>query len=214
MKKYWVIIISLLLLAPCVWAQTIKRTSKMPGFFVPKGALQTGYKPERLVPIEALQYQGRQTPTTENIQQQEQEKTQKDAKEKVPSAAEEKRRQEQAALEEEKQKELNKLSKEQEATTEKETVSLQAEEIPTANETTAIYPENKKLSAQQAARLKAEKIKQNLTKQQEQKTDDALFTQIITEYRRDIKAISEGKPIKNQRLTDMIADYKDVERPI
>ena len=35
MRKYLIIFIFILFTVPCVWGQTIKRTTKLPTFFVP-----------------------------------------------------------------------------------------------------------------------------------------------------------------------------------
>ena len=209
MKKYWVILISLILLAPCVWAQTFKRTTKTPGFFVPKGALQTGNKPEKLIPVEAMRYQGQQAPIVVEMQRRAQEKAQKEAEEKL-----------RLQQEEQIHKELSELQTDPEKTEITENNAVLAQETKTeADEKEVITKEEETIatinyssppSAEQAARLKAEKI----AKRQEQETDDAVFEQIIAEYKRDTKAISESNPIKNQRLIDMIADFKDVEHVI
>ena len=238
MKKHWLILISLILLAPCVWAQSFKRTTKTPGFFIPKGALQTNNRPEKLVPVEAMRYQGQQAPIVVEMKQQAQEKAKKEAEEKARLEAEEKKKQEQEIREKQRQERLAKLQQEQQnilSTEEKrEEITPLPSEDETENEIETSTPSgNKKLSPIEAARLRAEKIKtaQQKTETQTQPTtteklktaptrqpdtqkDEEMFARIIEEYRRDTKAISEGKPIKNQRLMDMIADYKDVERPI
>ena len=79
------------------------------------------------------------------------------------------------------------------------------------------------------ARLKAAKIKSAQNKQTETRDNEAKsaqnkqdkeqkneekFAQIIEEYRREIKAISEKKPLPNKRLIDVISDYKNIDRSI
>lgn len=212
MKKYLLVLISVVLLVPCVWAQNFKRTSKMPGFFVPKGALQTESRPEKLVPVEAMRYQGKQAPIVVEMQRQAQEKSLQKAEEKAKEEAIKKHYEEH---EKEKQKELVELQQEPEGMKKIENAdNSMYVEAAKEKESVAASLESKSMSAQQAARLKAEQIKENMAKQQEQKEDDAMFEQIIAEYKRDVTLISEGKSPGNKRLIDMIADFKDAEHAI
>lgn len=47
----------------------IRRTTKMPDFFVPQGALSTTAKPEKLPPIESMRFNGQQAPIVLEMQQ-------------------------------------------------------------------------------------------------------------------------------------------------
>lgn len=48
MRKYLIIIIFILFVVPCVWGQTIKRTTKSPTFFVPHDTFKNKTEKERL----------------------------------------------------------------------------------------------------------------------------------------------------------------------
>jgi len=215
MKKYLFVLIFAILAAPCVLAQNFKRTPKMPGFFIPKGALQTGNKQEKLVPVDQMRYKGQVAPIVTEMQQQAQEKARQEAQEKAKQdelekqrlqreARQEKAKQEQLELQKKREKELEEAKKEQ----------AETENTPTDYSYNTGTTTQKTLSPMEAARQKAEKIKAQQERLQEQKADEEKFAQIIEEYRRDIKAISDNKPAPNKRLMEMIADYKDMERPI
>ena len=215
MKKYSVFLIALLLLAPCVWAQTFKRTAKNPGFFIPQGALQTGNKPEKLVPVEQMRFRGQQAPVVLEMQLQAQEKARKEAEEKAKQAALEKKKQEfenQERLPQAEPSEI--LTEEKSAASGELTDYVSNENIAEQKNTNVVNDENKKLSPMEAARIKAQKIKSEQNRQAATGEDEAKFAQIIEEYRREIKAISESKPLPNRRLIDVISDYKDVDRSI
>lgn len=188
MKKYITFFILLILLAPCVGAQTFRRSARTPGFFVPKGALQNS-RQEKLVPVEAMRYQGKQAPVIAEIKR-------KQAQEKA------------------KQEALAKLKKEQEAQqAQNNNAAAKAEEEnsqTTAGTETAVFAENAN-SQQSAENIIEKETAQDIA---EHKADDKKFAQIIEEYQRDVVAISKGNPIRNQRLIDMIADYKDFEHSI
>lgn len=184
MRKYLFILIFAVLLAPCVWAQSFKRTAKMPGFFIPKGALQTGNKPEKLVPVEQMRYKGQLAPAVIEAKRQ--------AQEEARLKAEENERLEKQRL----QKEATRAREEQERLAKKQA-------------------EKDKISSElKIAKLKEDKIKAEQQKLQEQKAEEEKFAQIIEEYRKDIRDISDNKPTPNKRLMEMIADYKDLEHPI
>ena len=193
MKKYIVILISILLLAPCVGAQTFKRTTKTPGFFIPKGALQTGTRKEKLPPVEQMRYRGQQAPVVLEMQRQ----------------AQEKAKQEQ--IEKQKQEALAKLKKEQEdaksqkiSTTENkedETSLTQfSENTETRVENANFSSETKKITDVPLVEISPE--------------DEAKFTQILIEYHNDVEAISQNRTVRNQRLINMIADFVDKDRSI
>ena len=55
MKKCLLVLLLMMFLCPSIGAQTFKRTTKMPSFFVPKGALQTENRPENLMPVGGMQ---------------------------------------------------------------------------------------------------------------------------------------------------------------
>lgn len=211
MKKYLFVLIFAVLIVPCVWAQGFKRTAKMPGFFIPKGALQTGNRQEKLVPVDQMRYKGQVAPIVTQMQQQAQEKARLEAQEKAKQEELEKQRlQREARQEKIKQKELAK--KEEEA--EKIAATPETETSEKDYYDSTEYTAQKPLSPMETARLKAEKIKAEQERLQEQKADEEKFAQIIEEYRHDVKTISDNKPAPNKRLMDMIADYKDMERPI
>ena len=235
MKKYWLFLISLILIAPCVWAQGFKRTTKNPGFFMPQGALQTNNKPEKLVPVDQMRFRGQQAPVVIEMQRQAQEKAHREAEEKAQQAELEKKKQEDEARQKQRQQELAKLRQEEKNTnTEETTDSLSTANIKEEQDTNTSYvenshKENKKLSPMEEARLKAAGIKSAQNKQTEKHGDKAKsapdkqakeqkneekFAQIIEEYRREIKAISEKKPLPNKRLINVISDYKDIDHSI
>lgn len=210
MKKYLFVLIFAVLAAPCVWAQNFKRTAKMPGFFIPKGALQTGSRQEKLVPVDQMRYKGQVAPVVTQMQQQAQEKAKQEAQEKAKQAELEKQRlQREARQEKIKQKELAKKEEAEKAAAAQETEAADTDYSDNTGDTA-----QRPLSPMEAARLKAEKIRAEQERLQEQKADEAKFAQIIEEYRNEVKAISDNKPAPNKRLMDMIADYKDMERPI
>ena len=210
MKKYWCIFISLILLAPCVWAQSFKRTAKNPGFFIPQGALQTNNKPEKLVPVDQMRFRGQQAPVVVEMQRQAQEKAQKEAEEKAKQAASEKKKQEDEIRQKLRQQELAKTQQE-EKNIDNTKVAVNVEENQATNVT---FTENKKLSPMEEARLKAKKIKSAQSKQTIALDDETKFAQIIEEYRSEVKAISEGRPLPNKRLIEVISDYKDIDHSI
>lgn len=156
-------ILFITLAAPCVWAQGIKRTDKMPGFFVPKGALNTQPRTEQLPPVSTMQYRGQQAQIVQEMQQQE--------REKARLAEEEKQKQQRIAEHKAKMAENKKRLK-------------VAEPAPTTVSSGVPTPREDK------------------------------FAQIIAEYHSDIKAIGQGKAVHNQRLINMIADYKNLEHSI
>lgn len=210
MKKYLFVLIFAVLIVPCVWAQGFKRTAKMPGFFIPKGALQTGNRQEKLVPVDQMRYKGQVAPIVTQMQQQAQEKAKQEAQEKAKQAELEKQRlQREARQEKIKQKELAKKEEAEKAAAAQETEAADTDYSDNTGDTA-----QRPLSPMEAARLKAEKIRAEQERLQEQKADEEKFAQIIEEYRNEVKAISDNKPAPNKRLMDMIADYKDMERPI
>lgn len=186
MKKNLLIIVLLILLAPGVWAQTIKRTTRNPGFFVPQGALQTGQRTEKLVPVEQMKYRGQPAQVVIDMQQQARQQAEQEANKVANQRALEKMRQER---------------KEQVAVHEHD--SNLSTSLSTINNTQSTN-NNTLVNTTNAA---SEKLAG-------QEKDEEMFAQIIEEYRRDVKAISQRKPTRNQRLIDMIADYKDIDRSI
>lgn len=186
MKKNLLIIALLITLSPDVWAQTIKRTTKTPGFFVPQGALQTGRRTEKLVPVEQMKYQGQPAQVVIDMQQQARQQAEQEADKIANRKALEKMKQErdeQIAMHEHN----NNLS-----------VSLPSTDNTQAVDNTTVM---------NTPTLTSEELTT-------QKKDEEMFTQIIEEYRHDVKAISQRKPTRNQRLIDMIADYKDIDHSI
>ncbi|MBP5353412.1 MAG: hypothetical protein J6Y91_06620 [Alphaproteobacteria bacterium] len=77
MKKYILILIALIFLPLYVSAQNVKRGDVMPGFFVPDGALQTQRQPEKLPPVEAIQYGKKMSDALMEAQIQKQQEAQK-----------------------------------------------------------------------------------------------------------------------------------------
>lgn len=200
MKKYFILLASILLIAPCVGAQTFKRTTKTPGFFIPKGALQTGARREKLPPVEQMNYRGQQAPIVIEMQRQ----------------AQEKAKQEQ--IEKQKQEAFAKLKKEQENTKFQKASTSENKE----NETTlSQIPDNTKTKVENGN--VTFDTKQNISATQKTNDiplveispeDEAKFAQILAEYHNDVEAISKNTPIRNQRLINMIADFVDKDRSI
>ena len=186
MKKYVVILISILLLAPCVGAQTFKRTTKTPGFFIPKGALQTGTRRENLPPVEQMRYRGQQAPIVIEMQRQ----------------AQEKAKQEQ--IEKQKQEALAKLKKEQE--------DSKSQKISTAENNKDNTSNNK--DETNLTQLSEGSTSADLPLVEISPEDEAKFTQILIEYHNDVEAISQNRTVRNQRLINMIADFVDKDRSI
>ena len=186
MKKYVVILISILLLAPCVGAQTFKRTTKTPGFFIPKGALQTGARRENLPPVEQMRYHGQQAPIVVEMQRQ----------------AQEKAKQEQ--IEKQKQEALAKLKKEQE--------DSKSQKISTAENDKENTSNNK--DETDLTQFSEGSSSPDLPLVEISPEDEAKFTQILIEYHNDVEAISQNRTVRNQRLINMIADFVDKDRSI
>ena len=186
MKKNLLIIALLIILAPDVWAQTIKRTTRTPGFFVPQGALQTGQRTEKLVPVEQMKYRGQPAQVVIDMQQQARQQAEQEANKIANRQALEKMRQER-----------------EEQTALKEPDNNLSAPLPPIEDTQSTS-NNVAVNTPTAT---AEELA-------EQKKDEELFSQIIEEYRHDVKAISRRIPTRNQRLIDMIADYKDIDRSI
>ena len=223
MKKYFVILISVLLLAPCVGAQTFKRTSKTPGFFIPKGAMQTGSRAEKLPPVEKMHYHGQPAQIVIDMQQQAQEKAKQEQIEKQKQEAFAKLKKEQEAkkkaqqdLEKRKQNAFEELEKEQQEIAENSIIDNK-QQISTGNlvsedAETNLNEENKPTSTAENGGDTKMNVGMELAKLSPE--DEQKFTQIIEEYHSDVKAISQNKPVRNQRLIDMIADYTDTDRSI
>ncbi|MBQ8481435.1 MAG: hypothetical protein IJ532_02745 [Alphaproteobacteria bacterium] len=198
MKKYFILLISILLLAPCVGAQTFKRTTKKPGFFVPKGALQTGARKEKLPPIEKMIYRGQPAPIVIEMQRQAQEKARQEQAEKQKQEAIARLKQEKEQTEKQKQEEFAKLKQEQE--------DVKSQKLLTAEENTDnIENQNPENNPVQITDIALVDISPE---------DEAKFTQILVEYHNDVEAISQQKTVRNQRLIDMIADFTDTDRSI
>ncbi|MBR1601231.1 MAG: hypothetical protein IJ677_06600 [Alphaproteobacteria bacterium] len=208
MKKYVVSFILILLLAPCVGAQTFKRTAKTPGFFIPKGALQAKGRSEKLPPVEKMNYRGQPAQIVIDLQHQAQEKAK------------------QEELEKQKQEALAKFKREQEIKKNEQHISSgnqknnNTESVHSASITNTAENTKEKLSNEIAQKQNkiaptpenGQEINIKLIKTSPE--DETKFEQIIDEYRSDILAISNGTPTRNQRLIDMIADYTDTDRSI
>lgn len=176
MKKNFVLyLLSLLLLYVLpLKAQTIRRTDKTPGFFVPSGALNSQQKTEKLPPVEAMTYRGQQAPVLQEIARRQQlEQQQKLAKERAAEI------------------------------TRKSTEKVTAQ---TTKKTKTIVPPRDDIPD-----MPQETVDTSIFNNKSAAGD---FATIVREYKRDVKLISENKPFSNERLKNMIADYKDVEHKI
>lgn len=208
MKKYPVILLMLLTAAPYVSAQTVKRTSQMPGFFIPQGALHTQPQAEKLVPVEEMRYQGRQAQIVIDLQRQKQEEARKKLEAEKREEEAVRRKTELAAAKAAESGKTQTASAPAAAQPAAGTAGIKSPAPQTATQTVVETKTPAIPAAPAAAPLPS---KQDLAAMQ---TDDKMFAQIIDEYRRETAAISQGHPVRNQRLIDMIADYKDIDRKI
>lgn len=212
MKKYLVLLVlAFLSLLTAVNAQTVKRTDKMPGFFIPSNALKTKKSAEKLPPVQNMRYKGQQAPIIKEMYIQEQKKLAEQQKE---------------AERLKKQKELENLAQENlqkyvDSAPEKEDSVQAVSQIHNRTNRPStqdlIRRRLAKYQEQSAAEQNSETEEENKQKEQEFQItaeNQEKFKRIIDEYRSDIRNISQNKPFHNQRLIDMIADYKDTDRKI
>lgn len=199
MKKYVLLLLCAMLLCPYVGAQTFKRTTKTPSFFVPKGALQTGNRRENLVPVEEMRYQGQQAPIVVEMQRLAREKAQKEAQEKITAQTIERLRKEhenthknQAVAKENESRLAN-----QQGEQKTQHIETAAKNINVANLKSA---ENKRLRSIEEPTIS--------------EADEEVFVQIISEYHHDVAAASKGNTRLNKRMLEMVADYKNQEHEI
>lgn len=190
MKKLIFLLILLFISAVTPAAtQTIQRTDKMPGFFVPKNALKTKPTQEKLPSVEAMRYKGISMPLTqEQIQARQQ------------RLAEEQKKAEQ----QKKQEQLNNLVQQK---------IQQHQRSKPADKPVIIQDMPKEQPiVEQPPVLPTEKLARATTKKQPYQ--DEKVEQIIKEYKENTKSISNRQPFSNPRLKNMIADYKNIDRKI
>ena len=263
MIKYVAVICAVILAAAEVSAQTVRRTQKDPGFFIPRQTLDRMYnRQEKLPPVEAMRINGEQAPVVKEMQQKAREeaeqkrlaeqqkaaaeKQRKEAQQRAAQEAEKKRLAEIAEQKAAKEAELEKYKKVQVA--EPVTEPLQKERIAPEEKAEPI-PQNKQRVAdngKQTPEVPAttEETTKNTTPQkviaaslpaQKQETkseesqvaaatlpsatpavgdDEISYEEIISEYKRDTRSISKSIPFRNDRLKNMIQDYKNLHHKI
>jgi len=194
MKKYLFVLLLMMFLCPPIGAQTFKRATKMPSFFVPKGALQTGNRPENLVPIEEMNRMLLERNPKIRAEYQHKEQMQTESQKTGGSAHHQYNEQMQAE-----QGEFENIV----LTTAKEE-NTQNKDVDSVKENNLAVNTDENDSAEN--KYAEEPIVSS--------EDEAFLAQIIDEYRRDIVEVSKGEIGLNRRIVEMVSDYKDFENRI
>ena len=168
-------------------AQSFQRTDKNAGFFVPNGAFQPAKKQEKLPSVQQMQYQGSQAPV---IMEMEQEKL---AKEQAEAEAEKKRLQKQKQ-QLEAEKKLMEIKQKRQLQVQK-----RAEQIK----------QKQQIEAQPAKNVAKEVPMPKIEAQPIQNQPTNIYEQIMAEYARDLQNISQGLPVNNPRLNNMLNEFND-----
>lgn len=209
MKKYLLVLFLMMFLCPSIGAQTFKRTTKMPSFFVPKGALQTENKPEKLVPIEVMQRMllERNPEMMAEYRRREQEKALEKQRKEQEEALERQNKELEEAHERHHREHMQAVQKEQEEFKKTENTLLStAEEDNTKDE----HVDSAKESDSEINKAKKSFVDEPIVSPE----DEEFFAQIIEEYRRNILEVSKGKTDLDKRIVEMVADYKNYEHRI
>lgn len=210
---------------------------RQPSFFIPQKVLDKMHQPEKLPPIPKINYDNQQPQNAEQAQSQpavtlEQQRQQNAAEAKrladekkiaEQRAAQERQAQEKLEKEKQLQAELERLQK---IEAEKEAKIKAAEEEYLKgnsdilqNEETAKLQTKKTVSKEPQPNLQTETIP---AKPQQSETapepklqamplnnSQRTFDDIIADYKHDALGISQGKPVNNPRLRDILQDYSD-----
>lgn len=249
MKKQTLPLIFVVIATLLTCILSARAAQRQPPFFIPQKVLNKMNQPEKLPPIQQINYQNRQTSTTNeaeqkaNLERQQQEKAaeakrlaeqQKIAEQR---AQEERLKQEELEKKQRMEEELKRIQKaeaEQRAkierlkqeelgkalSPEEESVQMLSENKGTPNKerdstssgiiatppTQAGEPKpNSEVSAGAKAQVKPQETPQIAPLNNSQRT----FDDIISDYKRDARGISQGKPVNNPRLLDILQDYSD-----
>lgn len=168
-------------------AQSFQRTDKNAGFFVPNGAFLPEKKQEKLPTVQQMQYQGSQAPV---IMEMEQEKL---AKQQAEAEAEKKRLQKQKQ-QLEAEKKLMEIKQKRQLQVQK-----RAEQIK----------QKQQIETQPAKNVAKEVPMPKIEAQPMQNQPTNIYEQIMAEYAQDLQNISQGLPVNNPRLNNMLNEFND-----
>lgn len=241
MVKYLIIISALCMLAHGVYAQNFRRTQKSPGFFIPQQTLNSMYRQERLPDVENMQVDGKQAPIIQEMREKAAQEAERKrlAEIEAKKKQEELAKKRQAELEQQKLREAQEAK--QKAEREKALRQLAEREEAEKRKTSAAptppqaVPVPEPLLPQTSEPVKpmfADKPKQqpkpetNTASQQPAKMPSLLdftapkidanltYDDLIREYQEDTLNISKNIPVKNERLEQMLQDYRNIDHKI
>lgn len=168
-------------------AESFQRTDKNAGFFVPNGAFQPAKKQEKLPSVQQMQYQGSQAPV---IMEMEQEKL---AKQQAEAEAEKKRLQKQK----------------QQLEAEKKLMEIKQKRQMLAQKRAEEIKQKQQIEKQPTKDVAKEVLVPNIEAQPMQSKPTSIYEQIMAEYAQDLQNISQGLPVNNPRLNNMLNDFND-----
>ena len=229
MKKRPLLLISGIITAILICGMTAHAAQRQPSFFIPQKVLDKMNQPEKLPPVQPINYG---TPQQATNPQNTQQRTNVDLeKQKQERAAEAQRRaeEEKAALQRAEEERLaqEKLKKERLAQEKKEKekrLQAEIERLKAISEKTAkeqndsvddnSSPQTAKQDTQPPVSADLSEIMAQPTTQESSEAaplnnSQRTFDDIIADYKRDALGISQGKPVNNPRLRDILQDYSD-----
>ena len=216
MKKYLLLCSLIVVPLTCVFAQGFQRKNQSPSFFIPAGALSSSNQQEKLPPIEYMNYNARSNTNIKQRIQMQQQQLQKQTQSQNLKPVE---TTQQAVMP------ASAATKNIQKQIQKQDNSVQPENQVVSNEVQELTTDtNIQESKQHEVKKLADTIKKKVEKQTQNKADDEAekinksteltYEIILEDYRNDITAISQNKPKRNQRLIEMIADYRDMPHEI
>ena len=221
MTKYILIIAALIFFLSDAIARTTQRAPNNPGFFIPRQTLKQMYnQQEKLPPVQISKPQNRSSSSAPNNQNQ----TQKNSSEtkqplaqntNLPTAAntpQKPNHKNRPAAVEQPQKIKNQQTAAKENPNLKPSPKKPVIAAPTPHKIPVDTKPAEDSSPTKKATATSSPLSPNLPLKNPKK--EITYDEIIKEYQRDILNISKNIPFKNDRLKNMIHDYRNLERKI
>lgn len=229
MKKRPLLLISGIVTAILICGITAHAAQRQPSFFIPQKVLDKMNQPEKLPPVQPINYGTPQpAPNPQNIRQNTDTVSEKTRQERAAEA--QRRTEEQKAalqraaeerLEQEKRKkellEQQKIEKEKRLQAEIERLKAMSENAAKQQDNSAPDGSSSQAAKQETQPPVDTDLSEIMTQATTPESAEAAplnnsqrtFDDIIADYKRDALGISQGKPVNNPRLRDVLQDYSD-----